>query len=480
MRKKAKHAVVDPMRAVLRYLRRVADLPGSADLTDGKLLERFAWHGEEVAFEALVQRHGPMVYGVCRRALIDLHDVEDAFQATFLVLVRKAGSIAKADSVGSWLYGVAVRTAARVKAELASRKMHERQAIVVSAPQAETDLLWRDLRPVLDEELHRLPEKYRLPVVLCYLEGKTYEEAAQQTGWSKGTVSTRLTRARELLRDRLGRRGISLSGALLASLWTRDAVSAGVSAGLISGTIQAGTLLAGGQVVVGGAVSARVAALTEGVLKTMFWSQCKLASALLLAIGMVAIGAGILTYSAPAKEPPGGEKKNATGAETKSRDRRGPVETWGVRAALQPKAGTVYSVAISPDGTTLVAGCGTQEKDPMTGGSRQIGTVKLWDLPGGQERASLKANLKLPDSTDGPMSVVESVAFSRDGKLLLATTTTNRQAVILWDMASYQQLPPIESYVLDSHMAVFALDSKTLAGAKYGSFEKICNTTSKE
>src|SRR5262249_43793015 len=149
-------------------------------------------------FEVLLRRHGPMVYGVCRRVLHDPHETDDAFQATFLVLIRKARSLSQRERVANWLYGVAYRTALKVRTNAARRRTRQETMTDVPATVAEDEVLWRDLRPVLDEELNRLPAKYRIPVVLCYLEGKTFTEAAQELGWPAGTVSGRLARAREL------------------------------------------------------------------------------------------------------------------------------------------------------------------------------------------------------------------------------------------------------------------------------------------
>src|SRR5262249_28837220 len=163
-------------------------------------------------FEELVHRHGPMVLAVCRRILRGRQDGEDAFQATFLVLARRAGSIGKRESLGSWLHGVALRTSLKARRDLARRRLHERRAVPMSAtdPDPDAKAAWRDVSPVVDEAVQKLPEQYRAPVVLCYLEGRTYAEAARQLGLSKGTLSTRLTKAREVLRARLAGRGVSL------------------------------------------------------------------------------------------------------------------------------------------------------------------------------------------------------------------------------------------------------------------------------
>jgi RNA polymerase sigma-70 factor (ECF subfamily) len=174
--------------------------------SDRELLERFARGQDEEAFEALVQRHGPLVLGVCRRVLRDWEDAQDAFQATFFVLARKAGSLAKPEALGNWLYGVAYRTAVKAKARAARRRECERQA-GRATPNPASEEARRDLCEVLGEELSRLPEKYRAPLVHCYLEGKTNQEAARELGCPLGSMSGRLARGRELLRERLAAPG---------------------------------------------------------------------------------------------------------------------------------------------------------------------------------------------------------------------------------------------------------------------------------
>jgi RNA polymerase sigma factor (sigma-70 family) len=166
------------------------------------LVERFVQRQDEEAFAALVRRHGPLVLGVCRRVLHDWDDAQDAFQATFFVLARKAASLAKPEALGNWLYGVAFRTAVKARARAARRREYERQAGRATANPS-SELARRDLWEALDEELSRLPEKYRAPLVRCYLEGKTNEEAARELGCPPGSMSGRLARGRELLRERL-------------------------------------------------------------------------------------------------------------------------------------------------------------------------------------------------------------------------------------------------------------------------------------
>jgi RNA polymerase sigma factor (sigma-70 family) len=230
------------LREDVPNLRPPVPLPDDAATTDGQLLERFARLGDRDAFSRLVQRHGPMVLGVCFRVLNNEHDADDAFQATFLVLARRASAIRKSESVGSWLYGVAYRIAVRARSDAARRRVVEGRAEAMVQQDPVGDLAWQELRPVLDEELARLPAKYRVPLVLCYLEGKTNTEAAAELGWTKGTVSGRLARARDLLRNRLTRRGLKMSAVLLALLlsWKRSALA--VSPRLLEVTVKAASL----------------------------------------------------------------------------------------------------------------------------------------------------------------------------------------------------------------------------------------------
>jgi RNA polymerase sigma factor (sigma-70 family) len=262
-----------------------------ADATDGELLERFAHHQDEPAFAALVRRHGPMVLGVCRRVLHDEHDADDAFQATFLVLARQAGCIRKAESVASWLYGVAYRIALRSRAQAARRRKVEGQAVAMAEHDPQAELAWRELRRVLDEELHRLPAKYHAPLILCYLEGKTNTEAARELGWTKGTVSGRLARARDLLRERLSRRGLALdAGVVAVMLLQKAAVS--VPPHLAAATV-AGALLGKVSIAVATLViSQPVNALADDVLRTLAWRRFWGRTLAVLAAFLFLAGAG--------------------------------------------------------------------------------------------------------------------------------------------------------------------------------------------
>jgi RNA polymerase sigma factor (sigma-70 family) len=290
-----------PMSGVVRHLRRAALPLAGAELTDGQLLERFVTARDEAAFEVLVRRHGPMVLGVCRRVLAASHDAEDAFQATFLVLAHKPAAVLARESVASWLYGVAYRTAQKARATTARRRKKEKEMARPEALPQPGDL-WEELRPLIDQELNKLPDKYREPVILCDLEGHTRKEAARRLGCPEGTISGRLARARVLLAKRLARYGLPLSGAVVAQALAENAASAGVPAPLVGSTVKAAALVAAGHVSLG-VVSTRVVTLTEGVLKAMFLRKVKLALAVVL--GVCLVGAGICyNNAAPADGPP--------------------------------------------------------------------------------------------------------------------------------------------------------------------------------
>jgi RNA polymerase sigma factor (sigma-70 family) len=274
----------------------------AADVTDGQLLEAFVSRRDPAAFESLVRRHGPMVLGVCRRVLRDPHDVDDAFQASFLVLARKAAAVSPRQLVGNWLYGVAHTTAVRLRAANARRRVRERQVADMPEPEAEQGDRHGDLHRLLDEELARLPDKYRVPVVLCDLEGRPRREVARQLKVPEGTLSSRLTTARRMLAKRLTRRGLTVSGGALAAAVSHEAASAYVPASLLSATVEAATLVAAGQAATG-LVSAQVAALTEGVLKSMFLSKLKAVVVVLLVVAALGGAAGIKAQMQGAEPP---------------------------------------------------------------------------------------------------------------------------------------------------------------------------------
>jgi RNA polymerase sigma factor (sigma-70 family) len=301
------------MNRVLRHLHRAALLCDGGALTDRQLLDCFLSRRDEAAFAALVQRHGPMVFAVCRRVLGNRHDAEDAFQAAFLVLVRKAASLRARELLGNWLYGVAYRTALKARVMAARRQARERRAAVRAAAVAPAGGPGEELLPLLDRELSRLPEKYRAAVVLCELEGRSRREAAGLLKVPEGTVSSRLAKARKLLAARLARYGLAPAGAALAALAAAGGASAGVPPALLTGTARSALLIAGGQVAAAGLVPAEVAVLTEGVLKTMLLAKVKTTAAVVLSVVVLGLGTGGLVYRArvAASEPPGQQRAKA-------------------------------------------------------------------------------------------------------------------------------------------------------------------------
>jgi RNA polymerase sigma factor (sigma-70 family) len=279
----------------IQHVRRAMRLRDGSGLPDKQLLEDFIDHRDDSTMAVIVRRHGPLVWGVCRRILGNYHDAEDAFQATFLVLVRKAASIASRELLANWLFGVARQTALKARAMVAKRKGRERQMTEMPEPAATEQDIWRDLEPVLDQELSRLPDKYRSAILLCDMQGKTRKEVAQLLGCPEGTVASRLATARRMLAKRLAQRGVALSGGALASVVTKNVASAGVPTSVVSSTIKATTSFAAGRGAATGTISVKVAALTEGVLKAMLFNKLKTGSAVLLVIVLVGIGSGGVT-----------------------------------------------------------------------------------------------------------------------------------------------------------------------------------------
>jgi RNA polymerase sigma-70 factor (ECF subfamily) len=290
------------MKSVVRYLRRVTLRERGDRPTDGQLLDAFLTRRDEAAFEILLRRHGPMVLGVCRRTLRNQHDAEDAFQATFLILVRKASTIRPREMVGNWLYGVAYRTAMKARAMNIKRRMKESHAY--RAPQSEDSIegAHDEILKHLDAELSRLPDKYRVPVLLCELEGKSRREAARLLRISEGTLSWRLAWARKMLARRLSRRGIALPATALTAALAAHTAYASVPPLLLGVTARTALRVAAGHRLTAGVVSAQVVTLTEGVLKAMLLGKLKVlwATALLVTLGTGATG---VIYRAAAADP---------------------------------------------------------------------------------------------------------------------------------------------------------------------------------
>jgi RNA polymerase sigma factor (sigma-70 family) len=294
-----------PLGSFLRHFRRRVAPPTTGEVADGDLLARFAHGRDEDAFAVLVARHGPLVLGVCRRVLPDPNDADDAFQATFLVLARKAGSIGQPERLASWLYGVAYRVARKARAQAARRRARQQQVPVMQAPEPDREADRKELYRVLDDEVQRLPERFRAPLVLCYLQGKSREEAASQLGWSASAVKGMLERGRQLLRARLARRGLVMAEGALVAVLSEGALAASVPAALGERTVKAAVLFASGQAAAGSA-----AVLAEGALQTMWITRVTITVAVVLALGLAGAGAVVLAVGGPSAGPGEAKKKD--------------------------------------------------------------------------------------------------------------------------------------------------------------------------
>jgi RNA polymerase sigma factor (sigma-70 family) len=529
--------------SILRHLRRLAGGHGAAQSPDRELLERFVSQRDETAFTALVERHGPLVMRVCRRVLADWQAAEDAFQATFLVLARKANSIARRELLSNWLHGVAYRVASRARVETAKRAHRQSQAEARKPEDPLSEVTARELCAVLDEEMTRLPQLYRLPLLLCHLEGQTRDQAASQLGTSVRTVTRRLERGRELLRVRLTRRGITLPAALLVAELTAPTTSAAVPSLLAASTVKAAMLYAVGSTA--GASSPEALTLAEGVLKAMSVSKLKIAVTFVVLFTIAGVGAyGLQERLHREESPPSApDSKERIRTDKPPRvDVLGDPLPAGATARLGTKRfrhqHTVRSVVVSRDGTRLVsaswdgtlrvwdAGSGKElHRFPLPGGASAAispdgalvaggGMDKafhVWDLSTGQElfqasglENSIMAISFGPDSKTvatisspivriwdiaarkelrrfvGPDKGVYSMALSADGKLLAGGCDDH--SIRLWEAASGNELRRLEGHADFIYSLAFAPDGKTLAsaGADRDRTIRIWNTTTGE
>ena len=288
-------------REVSRHLNTLFQCGAAGQLSDAELLEQFVASRDEAAeaaFAALVERHGVMVLGVCRRVLGNRDEAEDAFQATFLVLARKAAAIARREQLASWLHGVARRAALDARARATRQKAREKRLGAMLPVEPPDQTMTSELRIILDEELARLPERHRAAIVLCELEGLSRRDAAARLNVSEGTLSSRLARAKSRLRDRLTRRGVALSAAALTSVLHQDAHAVILPPLLVDSTIRVATLVAAGSSLAG-VVSISVSTLTEGVLKAMLLAKLKFAVLGLVTLAVVSTSVGVLAQTAP-------------------------------------------------------------------------------------------------------------------------------------------------------------------------------------
>jgi RNA polymerase sigma factor (sigma-70 family) len=290
------------------------EYPALQKLKDEELLVRFFQTNDEGAFSVLVSRYGSLVYGVCKRVLGNATDADDAFQATFLVLVKKGAKLQQPGRLANWLYGVAFRTAKNVKSKRAQRSRVEREAGAMPAKTELSDMNYEQLWGVLDQEISQLPPKYALPLVLCYLEGKTNAEAATQLGWPEGSMSRRLSRAKDLLRSRMAKRGMAMTAVLLAAAVFSRPASACAPAKLVASTVEAGSLVAQGARFVD-VVSPFAAKVAEDVILSLTASY-KLVASLVLATASLFIASSVVIWQVGIPEAaPDATQFNRTGGQ---------------------------------------------------------------------------------------------------------------------------------------------------------------------
>jgi RNA polymerase sigma factor (sigma-70 family) len=476
-----------PRQRPLHELLQVAGAQLDDSVPDGQLLECFLARHDEAAFATLVQRHGPMVLAVCRRILGNLADAEDAFQATFLVLVRKAASLGTRSTVGDWLHGVALRTALKARAAAAHRRHKEK---AMARPEAQQDEARNDWLARLDEELHRLSARYRAVIVLCDLEGRARKESAALLGVPEGTVAGRLARARDLLARRLTQPGVVLAGESLATRLVEH-TSTGLPASVVSATVKAAALVAGRQASASGVISAHVNALAEGVLKAMLLRKIRTATAVVLVLAVMALACGVLAREQALRNPDGGSKAEGKRGET-PRDEKGEkgkgerrveADDKGVPGPVvkQVRLGTtrmrhpsgIKSLALSPDGRLVAS-------------ADDDGRIRLWDTGTGELRLEF------------PLGTGTVVVFSPDGRTLATAGGMSdgqtpfdprelrrrpRQVfrlqgtrAHLWQAANGKHIRALPALV--GPCLAFSPDGKTLAGCDDQNRVVLCETDS--
>jgi RNA polymerase sigma factor (sigma-70 family) len=441
---------------MLDHIRRVVSPRAAGGATDGQLLEAFATSGDETAFNLLVRRHGPLVWAVCRRVLHDAHDAEDAFQATFLVLARRAGSIRKQSSVGSWLHGVAYRMSLQARRHRSTLRRHERPNSVTSAdaaidppgpaPDPGEEVTLREALTILDEEVSRLPVKLQAPVVLCYFEGLTNDEAAAELGCAGGTLRSRLLRARELLSVRLNRRGVIAPAGALAVLSLPAAVPAPLARAAVVGAL---SFVGRGA----GAISREVLRLANRAVRTMMMRRISWLAAGLLGLGLLGAGVGVFVHQVTAQVRPG---EPAAPADPGAAPRPA-AKADGHGDALPPGAlarlGTVRGRHGSRLGAVAFAAGG---KEVVTAGPD--GLVRVWEAAAGKELRRLGDGK--PDPEPDPYRG-RPTALAADGSN--AATTDGAGTVHVWAVATGKELRSFASAKKDSVWAVaLAPDGKAL------------------
>jgi RNA polymerase sigma factor (sigma-70 family) len=444
-----------PFADLLLYIRTLCGEPRRADLTDSQLLDRFLTHREETAFALLVQRYGPLVLGVCRRVLRDAHAAEDVFQATFLVLARRAASIRKRANIGTWLHGVAQRVALRARAQRMAQRELERQASAMTPSEPIDERTWGDLRAVLDEEVAALPAKYASAIILCYLQDKSYDQAAKELRCSKTTVARRVALARGLLHDRLVRRGITLSAGAVAAALCSKANGAPVGALLTIETVKAALCFTAEKAATTG-VSATVLSLAEYAMGATAGIRAKVMIAALLC-ALVLGGAGwaargkLTEWASDMPHSPqvesGGDRGQPPAMKRPAAGE--PLPTGAVTrlgSAAFRHGSSVYDVAYTPDGKSLVS-------------AASAGSVCLWDSATGKLlwRVSddhLGSNPRISMSADG-----KTLAIATLNNFSLLETATGKVLIRQpWANVSEKRFRPSMAIAPDLGTVAFGLD----------------------
>jgi RNA polymerase sigma factor (sigma-70 family) len=441
-----------PLGTVVQHICKLVSTPAAGRATDGQLLQRFARERDDEAFRELMRRHGPLVLGVCRRVLRHEQDAEDAFQAAFLVLARKAGDIHKGGSVSSYLYGVAYRIALKERTRLFNRRIRERRVEAKAPTGPAYEAAWRELQIVLDEGLNRLPEKHRAPFVLCCLEGRSKAEASRELGWKEGTVASRLAQARRRLQRLLERKGVTLSAALIAV-----GVTGRVSAEITPALLKSSTRLAVPYAC--GSSSALLTAskatqLAESALQGMTTLPWKTATALLLVAGLAVGGAGLSHQAEAAKQTTDKESSPVASEASKGLSPKRPTprtDRYGdpLPAGALARLGTTRfrqgfltrAVLFSPDGKTIA--CAAAGRG-----------LCLWDAATGRELRQI-----------GRAIHANSISFSPDGKVL-ACAFDGRGGTALFETATGRRILDLPHGVgLRANTLVYSPDGKTIAGS---------------